>query len=90
MSPPPPWTFQVPALMAWLPAVGPPTSAQVQPPGQAVDGAPAATATPSKPTAFTADVWWADTARPASMAPLTLSVTVVPGSQTQVVPSVEA
>src|SRR5215831_12550405 len=85
MSAPPPCTVQVEPFSAWVPpGVAPPTSAQLHPTGHV--GAPAATAIESNVTALAAAALCDVTASPASIAPLTLSVTVEPGTAVHVVP----
>src|SRR5215472_12901474 len=80
MSPPPPWTVQVPGPSSvWAPAgTAPPTSVQVQPFGQSAGGggAPAATATLSNVTALVVPELCEVTARPASIVAPTVSVTL--------------
>src|SRR5215471_2276978 len=89
MSPPPPCTVQVPPVTVWPPAgVAPPTSAQVQPPGQLMVE-PAVTATLSKVTVLPAAVLCEVTARPASIDPLTLIDIAEPPSAVQVAPSID-
>src|SRR5437867_13328774 len=86
MSAPPPWMVQVPALSDWLPArAGLPTSAQLQPLGQLGGGGGGAvlTLTVSTVTVLSAAELWEVTARPCKMAPLTLKLTVEPGTAVQ-------
>src|SRR5437660_2594554 len=93
MSPPPPWTVQVPlASSVWAPAgVAPPTSVQLQPLGQSAGGvgAPVATATVSNVTALRAPALCDVTARPASIAVAAVIVTLDPATGVHVAPSAE-
>src|SRR5437660_4999195 len=90
MSPPPPRTVRVVPLTVCEPAgIALPTSAHVHPPGQPPGGAPAPTATPVNVTVPAACVLCEVMARPACMAPLTLSVTLEPGTGVHVSPSLD-
>src|ERR1700730_13816931 len=89
MSPPPPWTFQVPPLTVSLPAgAGLPMSAQVPPPGQ--DDAGVANATLLNCTVLSCKVLCEVTARPPRMLPVrTGTFNAEPGTAVQVVPSAD-
>src|SRR6266566_6244194 len=92
MSKPPPCNVQVPSLNNWLPCgAGYPTSAQVQPFGQAVGGGSAVLAvlTESKVTALRVPGFSEETTRPPSTWPLMSISMLDPSRGVQVTPSVE-
>ncbi len=91
MSPPPPWTVQVPAVSDCAPVTPvEPMSAQVQPVGHAPGGGPALpSVTVSKVTVLSWLVLWDVTARPARIVPVRPRLTLALGMGVQLSPSLD-